>query len=167
MLIKKERGKNFMKKQSILDYVAATATCNSEEDLETLLKVLNPTDDREVMSEVYTAALGYNPITFFDENDLRKIYKCIIDSAPDEVKDQIGDREDDIIDDAMLLIDESREDTFIHVISNIIKDITGWSNLDESEIHDDNKKEISIEDDDDDDDDLFSDSDSEFEGNDE
>lgn len=52
---------------------SAAQTANSEEDYDVLFSLLDPDPDPEEMGHVFEKALGYNPITFYQESLIREI----------------------------------------------------------------------------------------------
>ena len=119
--------------KSLLDYIVASATSHSEEDQSYLMKLMTPSADRDEMGEVYDSLLGYNPITYFDEQDLSRIYASIVTSdsfqkAPSNVKEFLSSEENKkmLIERAMSWVDDEKEEYLLEIISNAISDEIGW-----------------------------------------
>lgn len=79
-----------------LDEFIATVTSTSEEDVDKVLKLLNPTSENE-MGEVYEATLGYNPITYFDEKAVAATLDKIIDAAPNKAGQILTDKKEEVV----------------------------------------------------------------------
>lgn len=109
----------------LLDYINRTANANSEEDLDFLLELMRPTSRNE-MSEIYVQALGYNPITYFDEKYLYSIYDDIAATAPDSVQKQLRSKKDEIISKVMDIDANIKEDYLKSLLLQAIQDETGW-----------------------------------------
>jgi C-terminal processing protease CtpA/Prc len=119
--------------KTLLDYISATSSANSEEDQVLLMTLMKPTSDRDEMGEVYECLLGYNPITHFDEQDLNKVYVDIIASecfqkAPHSVKEYLASEENknELIKRALSLLDDEHDDYLQDIMVDIIKDETSW-----------------------------------------
>lgn len=71
---------------------------NSEEDLELLWAVINPTYDREEMREKYKNALGHDPLEFYDRHDLECIFAELkATKMPPEIWGKLDTNKDEII----------------------------------------------------------------------
>lgn len=149
---------------ALLELIVASATANSEEDQELLMQVMQPSNNRNEMGDVYNAVLGYNPIKYFDENDLRRLYVGFINKAPADIKEILTENEDEFIKVALESIDEEKGDYLSTLLADIIADKTGWvdpsmgddgdddnSSFESIDEEDDDINEDDMDDDDDDD----------------
>lgn len=110
-----------------LQYYNKMVHAESEEDLDFLIKILRPSDDRKEMGEVYVDALGYNPITHFDKAELKKIYRDIVSEAPDSLKSELIERQDDILESTIDYKESVNSDYLYQLVSFEIFEETGWS----------------------------------------
>ena len=64
---------------NLADVIISAGRCQSEEEADRAIStMLSPYPDRNTMAEVYQTVLGYNPITYFSENEIRKAVADII-----------------------------------------------------------------------------------------
>ena len=155
--------------KSLLDYIAASATSRTEEDEAYLMMLMQPTTDRDEMGDLYSNRLGYNPIKYFDEKDLRRIYSAITRKAPMNIRTILETNEDLFIEKTMIRLDESREEYLTNLLAKVISEETGWidpdldfeetdtngdsfDSLEDFEDGDDNLNEDDMSDDEEDDD---------------
>jgi hypothetical protein len=117
----------------LLDYIVASATSHSEEDQSYLMKLMTPSADRDEMGEVYNNLLGYNPITYFDEQDLSRAYATIVTSdsfqkAPSNVKEFLSSEENKkmIIERALAWVDAEKEEYLVDMLIGAIQEEIGW-----------------------------------------
>lgn len=71
--------------------------CITDTSEENVLKLLNPTDDRKEMGEIYESTLGYNPITYFDETVIRQKLIRFAETLPTQSRALLQDSYDDIV----------------------------------------------------------------------
>ena len=158
--------------KSLLEYITLSATANSEEDQAFLMTLLSPSSDRTEMGMIYNNLLGYNPVSYFDEQDLSRIYDGILDSekfkkASVKVKEFLANdkNKNTIIERTLSLLEDDREDYLVDLLIDTIKDETDWSydpyegddvesfDVDECECEDDISEEEDDSEDDDDEED--------------
>jgi len=108
-------------------YLNKTVHADSEDDLDFLFDLMKPTDDREEMGKIYENSIGYNPLDYFDEKDLRKKFKGILEAAPVSVKSELKDKEDSIISRTIIRKNELLEDHLSILLANEIFTETGWA----------------------------------------
>lgn len=136
--------------KTLLDYIQETVTASSECDLDHLMILMRPTEDREEMGAAYNELLGYNPITYFDEKYLHREYANIISRAPSYIKETLRDKEDQIIEQAMDKYDSLRDDFLVKVLAKVVMDETGWDDPElsagEFELDDDGDDPVEEED---------------------
>jgi hypothetical protein len=95
----------------ILEYLTATATADCEADVDALLQTFNPVEDRAEMGQVFQKALGYNPITYYDINDVLKAIDQLAEKSELTVASGhvMKDNKEAIVQRALEIYDESRE----------------------------------------------------------
>jgi hypothetical protein len=79
------------------------------------------------MGAIYEDALGYNPITHFDKEEIRGLVEAYIIDAPDKVTSIINTRTDDIIEETYSRYDNDRNIRLAEILHDVIKDLTGWA----------------------------------------
>lgn len=114
------------KSAALLSYINATVSASSEQDVDYLLKIMSPSNDRDEMGKLYDEILGYNPITHFDKEDIRSMLKKCEEKAPDPVATTIKQQEDYIINETLAKYNEGRDNRLAMDLCNVIKNITGW-----------------------------------------
>lgn len=101
---------NHSKREAMIQYLSGLATADSDADVDALLKIYNPLDDRAEMGKVFQDTLGYNPITHYDITDINSILdKVINDVESDKVAKKLGSKKDEIILRARAIYEENRE----------------------------------------------------------
>lgn len=146
-----EKNNNFQHRmENKLQMIISAATASSEEDLAPLFRILNPTNDRDEMGEIYTDTLGYNPITHFDRQDLVRIYHEIVEDAPGEISEILSERESEIIDLSLSLFDSNRTDLLQAQLEEVIYAETGIEIGDWDETQKDIVDELLFDEDEDD-----------------
>lgn len=135
----------------LLDYINRTATASNEDDIDYLLSLMSPTDDREEMGQRYNDVLGYNPLTYFDERHLDKAYDMILRIAPKSLRDELVEKKDKIIE-SVIAHKGNLEDGYLsYLLVTQIAVETGWkdpsitssiSQMISSEFDDDDSFEI-------------------------
>jgi hypothetical protein len=113
--------------KTLLDYIQETVTASSEGDLEHLMVLMRPTENREEMGIVYDELLGYNPITYFDEKYQHRIYAGVISRAPSHLKDALSKKEEWIIKLTMRNYDSFRDDFLSKTLAKVIFDQYNWN----------------------------------------
>lgn len=119
------KTKDTEQKTKLLGFVTAAATADSEEDFEAFLKVLNPSDNREDMAVAYETALGYNPITAFDFNDLLRIVDDITVDADSSIQSLLKGHKEEITDRAMEIFESRRESQLKYCVALAACEILG------------------------------------------
>lgn len=166
-MLDKMKSLDQLKGRPFWDYLMRTVTAESERDVDYLLKLMNPSDDRTEMGEVYDKTLGYNPINYFDEQYLKKAYDKILESAPDSLKWKLQNRKEDIIEKVLTLKLSTIDEFLYKTLIRVIEEETGWSDadlenlsptIDNFDLEEEDEEELFDEDaddfDDDDDDDF-------------
>lgn len=130
--------------KQILDIVKS----NSEESIDDLLDLMQPEGkSRYEMGETFEETLGYNPISYYDEQQLRKIADEIADdptTAP-EVTEYIkdGDHKESLVSRAYEIFESERDTTFLPAaMEEAIEEETGISVSIEVEEDDDEDSEL-------------------------
>lgn len=113
---------------SMLKFIQMVRDANSEEDITSLMDLMNPTDDADEMGNKYNEVLGYNPITYFDEIKVRDIMNEISSKYPN-VKFNI----DQVVNHANELIEDHKEYAIIQGIFWDARDALISSGHDESD----------------------------------
>lgn len=113
---------------ALLNYINATVNAHSENDMEPLLSLLRPTEDREQMGAIYEQTLGYNPISFFDIKYLEKKFDEIVETAPEDLKDELRDKKEAIIHQVMLHKDNLNDEYLLYLLVSEIASESGWTN---------------------------------------
>ena len=91
------------------DIILSAGRCSTEDEADTAVAtMLSPVPDRKTMAEVYTTVMGYNPITYFSEIEIRKFINKILDENF-ELKAYLNNEEIEVdkISDMALKIHES------------------------------------------------------------
>lgn len=101
---------------SMLKFIEMVREANSEEDVTTLMDIMNPTDDESEMGEKYKEVLGYNPITYFDEI---KVEKALIDLS--EKYPSIDIASDDEAEECLSLISNYKEQTVVRFVYDTVR----------------------------------------------
>lgn len=100
--------------QDILERTVA----NSEEDLELLWAITNPTYNREDMREKYRNALGHDPLEFYDRHDLECIFEELKASKmPPEIWENLEAHKDEIINSTLLHKDNINFDYLTYLLT--------------------------------------------------
>lgn len=151
------------------DYLMRTVTAESEDDVDYLLKLMHPSDDRFEMGEVYNNTLGYNPINYFDEQYLKKVYDRVVQNAPESLVFKLQKRKDEIIEKVLMRKLSNIDEYLYQILLTVIEEETGWIDSDLEALRptienfdlDDDDEELfdedddSFDDDEDDDDDDY------------
>ncbi len=91
---------------------------NSEEDLDLLLAIINPTYDRAEMREKYKNAIGHDPLEFYDRHDLECIFEDLkLTKMPQEAWDKLTQDKDAIIDATLSHKDNINFDYLMYILS--------------------------------------------------
>lgn len=54
------------------DIILSAGRCQTEEEADNAISaMLSPSTDRRAMGEIYTTVMGYNPITYFSEEEIK------------------------------------------------------------------------------------------------
>lgn len=112
--------------KSMQEYITKMTTASSEEDLDYLLLLMAPSDDRDEMGEVYQNTLGYDPINYFDEKYITKSFEDIMENAPISIKESLLAEKDKIIG---KVIDKKKLEIDSMLLNILVKEIfeeTGW-----------------------------------------
>lgn len=99
------------KRDELMAYITATATADSEEDVERLLSIFNPVEDRQEMGKVFDNVLGYNPITHYDMKDIMAVIDDVEIHAGETdfiVVDAVMEKRDEIAEEAMKIYEANR-----------------------------------------------------------
>lgn len=115
---------------ALLGYISATCNASSEEDVYPLLDVLRPSEDREAMGDVYKAAFGYNPLTYFDERAAYRMYQQIMKIAPTAIKERLRESEIEILDKVMDAKSTMDERYLYATLVLAIDSVIGWKSED-------------------------------------
>lgn len=114
------------KSGKLLDYINATASASSEDDVDVLLQIMNPTSDREEMGIVYQEALGYNPVDYFDEMVLRTRFEATALTAPTVIATLLNNSVDNIINSALNHAKNENDMQLSISLALAIEEATGW-----------------------------------------
>jgi len=109
------------------NYLQAATCANTEDDVDELLKMMSPTEDREEMGELYEFNLGYNPITHFDEQELNVLLNEMIEEAPTYIKEKIVDAQETIIKDSLEYHSDHLTSYLTQALTYAIERETGWT----------------------------------------
>lgn len=106
---------NTKSRKEIMEFLTATATANSESDVQAkLLKIFDPVKSRYEMGDVFEDVLGYNPINHYDREDIKELLHMAIEGMetdhPQEAK-AIDTHSSIIVDRALDAYDGDRMDT--------------------------------------------------------
>lgn len=154
-----------------LEYINRLANASSDEDVDFLIQLMQPTDNQEEMGHVYMDTLGYNPIEYFDRRKLETAYSTIMDVAPDSLKSDLNTVKPGIIEHVIAMKAHLNDDYLLYMLLSEISAETGWTDKDLSinfpdimnaELNDGfevNSDEIFDDEEDDDDEDMESDTD--------
>lgn len=134
-------------------------TANSEEDVNKLLTILNPTTEQE-MSPVYEEVLGYNPIYYFDRKTAEDFVDRIIPLAPIQAAQILKDKKEEIIDSSIRIFKDGRQNFVEGIVEEVVRNVIPVDIWDDDEMYDAFDKEAcdTKYDDEDDDDDEYEDS---------
>lgn len=120
------KGDNVTMEGKFLDYINKTRNANSEDDIDELLRIMNPTDDRDEMGRVYEDVLGYNPLQYFDENALRSLLEEVTTYAPASVVTIIKNSKEQIISKALQELKVLAEESIVAALISALDIETGW-----------------------------------------
>lgn len=101
--------KNTTKREKLMAYLTATATADSEEDVEKLLGLFNPVEDRSEMGDIFEETLGYNPITHYDMADIVNAVDSAIEHVSAKSLDLIKGNQDAIAKRALEIYEQHRD----------------------------------------------------------
>ena len=96
------------KRMDLINFLSSAAVADSEEDVNSLLAIFHPVDDRDEMGKVYTEALGYNPITHYDMSDILRIIDDAMDCLSTDGRNIIMAAKDDIAERAFGIYEDNR-----------------------------------------------------------
>lgn len=106
------------------DYIINGMGISSESELDEVIQsLMNPSDDRDEMGEVFMETLGYNPVTHFDYSDTSRMLRELIKSIPEEYADIKADIEydrDEILDIVVNTKDSAVEDHLACLLAKVI-----------------------------------------------
>lgn len=168
-MLDKMKSMNQFSGKPFWEYLMRIVTADSEDDVDYLLKLMQPSDDRDEMGKVYDTTLGYNPINYFDEQYLKKAYDKIVNCAPDSLKIKLQKRKDEIIEKVLMRKISGINEYLYQILIAVIEEETGWADpdleilsptIDNFDLEEDDDEELFDEDasdfdSDDDDDDEF------------
>lgn len=64
---------------NLVDIIISAGRCSTEEEAtDAIASILSPSTNRNEMSTVYKTVLGYNPISFFSENEIKEYINDIL-----------------------------------------------------------------------------------------
>lgn len=113
--------------ERLLGYINNTVTAASEDDVDQLLLLMSPKDDKEEMGELYSNVLGYNPITHYDRQFIERKFDEMFDIAPVSFHESLVSNRENIINRVMgakMILD----DDYMHYLLALeIANDTGWS----------------------------------------
>jgi hypothetical protein len=118
---------------TLLNYIEATASASSEEDVNKLLQLMSPTNDREEMGTMYEESLGYNPITHFDKEDIRGMLNNCTHTAPASVVNAIKEKEEYLISETLSVYNKDHSVRLAKSLCSVLHDTTGWAPSDLSD----------------------------------
>ena len=117
------------KREAMMAYLTATATADSEGDVDSLLKLFNPVESREDMGEIFEDTLGYNPITHYDIKDVIKVVDDAIDHVSSAGVKTIVANKTKIVDKAMEIYEARRME---HIQEAVATAMVDFLNSDDS-----------------------------------
>lgn len=117
------------KREELMAYLTATATADSEGDVDSLLKLFNPVESRETMGEIFEDTLGYNPITHYDIKDVIKVIDDAIDHVSSAGVKTIVANKTKIVDKAMEIYNARRME---HIQEAVATAMVDFLNTDDS-----------------------------------
>lgn len=112
----------------LLDYIMKTRNASDESDVENLLSICNTPslDDKVVMGNLYEEALGYNPITAFDEEAVGSAFDAIYEVAPATIQEQMDEKRSEIIEQSLKCLSAIDKDLIGNITAQAVKVETGW-----------------------------------------
>ena len=115
------------KASKLLEFYNKTVHAESEEDLDFIFGILNPTDSKEEMGKVYEDSLGYNPLDFFDKKTLSKKFDEFLTDAPSSIQSELKEKRNGILDRSLLQRDRDEDAHLSMILASEIYAETGWS----------------------------------------
>lgn len=103
-----ELTKKKTKREEMMAYLTATATADSESDVQALLRLFNPVNSRAEMGGIYEETLGYNPITHYDIQDVIAVLDDAMDHVSSNSVSIFIKHKDEIVEKAMQIYEEKR-----------------------------------------------------------
>ena len=110
----------------VLDIISSS----TDEDVDAFLELLKPEDhSREEMQVVYEDTLGYDPTSYYDKEDIKRIATKLEedDSVDEEIQSFISNSKEDLVDAAYKIFDESRPVFLQAAVEEAVEDATGTS----------------------------------------
>lgn len=121
-------------REEMLRFLGDAATANSEADLDPVLNLFNPVDDRKEMGEKFEETLGYNPITHYDFKDVVAAVDSVSIQVSDEGRMVIENQLDDIAKRAMAILEEGREAHIKAAVAKALSEFLGKVDADAAEL---------------------------------
>lgn len=83
---------------NIAELIISAGNCTSEEEAsEAISKMMSPVQDRDIMGNIYTSIMGYDPLTYFDRNEIRQGVEDILSNST-ELRDYLNMNLDNAVD---------------------------------------------------------------------
>lgn len=112
------------RRDKYLEFLKKAATADEGSDLDDLFAVFEPEGkSRAQMGEVYNEALGYNPITHFDVEELSGVMSTILENADPAFITAIKPKRKSIIDRAMEIFEVERTETLKRCLAKAGKEL--------------------------------------------
>ena len=121
-------------REEMLKFLGNAATADSEADLDPVLNLFNPVDDRKEMGEKFEETLGYNPITHYDFRDVVAAVDSVSIQVSDEGRMVIENQLDDIAKRAMAILEEGREAHIKAAVAKALSEFLGKVDADAAEL---------------------------------
>lgn len=152
---------NFIEKttnrEAMLKYLTESATADCEADVERFLDVFNPTADRAEMGHIFYEHLGYNPITYYDFQDVLKVLDGLLEKVGKKKASVIQENKDAIVVRAQAIYEENRDENIRVALDMAIQEFIPDWNVRPPKYNHDTRPVVSDEEEDSDADDLAAD----------
>lgn len=122
-------------REEMLKFLGEAATANSEADLDPVLNLFNPVDDRDEMGKKFENTLGYNPITHYDFKDVVAAVDSVSIQVSDEGRMVIENQLNDIAKKAMAILEEGREAHIKAAVAKALYDFLDSADANAAEIY--------------------------------
>lgn len=126
--------------------ITAFVECITDTSEEKVLKLLEPVNDRKEMGEIYKETLGYDPIIYFDEKDIRQKLVDIVNGMSATARSKVQNHYDEIVEATLIGLDETRMENIESVLNAAIRNIVDDDEIDVMLAERNYEEELDVED---------------------